>query len=182
MNNYFLENDVVDNKGNVLAHAGDLVVEDARLYYKNFSGKNSRYSSQGQNVRREFGVFVTDEMGTILSQNGWNVKYTRVNEEHPEYTATPYIPVVLKTLGPGIERSRIYQKADTMSSAILLSPESYDGLDKSFMTNINLIIHPWSRRDNPNMKQAQLVEMSETLSQPGHYDDVPYTGAGFFNA
>jgi len=68
--------------------AKTFMVEDARLIFRNFSGKEGQYNREGD---RNFAVILTDEAATAMLKDGWNVKYLASREE--DEADTPYISV-----------------------------------------------------------------------------------------
>ncbi len=66
------------------------MVEDARLIFRNFSGKEGQYNQQGD---RNFAVILDDATADQMLRDGWNVKGLTSREEgEPD---TPYIQVAV---------------------------------------------------------------------------------------
>lgn len=63
-------------------------VEDARLVFRNFSGKEGQYNREGD---RNFSVILDQETADVMLRDGWNVKYLASRDEGEE--DTPYIQV-----------------------------------------------------------------------------------------
>jgi hypothetical protein len=70
--------------------AKTFMVEDARLVFRNFSGKEGQYNREGD---RNFSVILDDETANLMLKDGWNVKYLASREEGEE--DTPYIQVAV---------------------------------------------------------------------------------------
>lgn len=70
--------------------AKTFMVEDARLIFRNFSGKEGQYNREGD---RNFSVILDDETANVMLKDGWNVKYLASREEGEE--DTPYIQVAV---------------------------------------------------------------------------------------
>ncbi len=64
------------------------MVEDARLVFRNFSGKEGQYNREGD---RNFSVILDPEVADVMLKDGWNVKYLNAREEGED--PTPYIQV-----------------------------------------------------------------------------------------
>ena len=64
------------------------MVEDARLVFRNFSGKEGQYNREGD---RNFAVILDNETAELMLADGWNVKY--LNSRDEEEAPTPYISV-----------------------------------------------------------------------------------------
>lgn len=64
------------------------MIEDARLIFRNFSGKEGQYNIEGD---RNFAVVLDDAAAKVMAKDGWNVRYLPSREEgEPD---TPYISV-----------------------------------------------------------------------------------------
>jgi hypothetical protein len=68
--------------------AKTFMVEDARIIFRNFSGKEGQYNREGD---RNFAVILPEEVADQMLQDGWNVRYLEAREEGDE--PTPYISV-----------------------------------------------------------------------------------------
>lgn len=55
-----------------------ILLDDVRLMWRNFSGEKTRYNDEG---KRNFVVFLTEEMGVALRDQGFNIKYLEPREE-----------------------------------------------------------------------------------------------------
>ena len=66
------------------------MVEDARLVFRNFSGKEGQYNREGD---RNFSVILDEKAATAMLKDGWNVKFLASREE--EEADTPYIQVAV---------------------------------------------------------------------------------------
>lgn len=59
----------------------EFMVEDAKIIYRNFTGRTGPYNATGQ---REFSVIIPPESIDGLSAEGWNVKIKEPQEEGDE--------------------------------------------------------------------------------------------------
>ena len=66
------------------------MVEDARLIFRNFAGKEDQYNRAGD---RNFSVVLDTQTAEQMLADGWNVKYLAAREEDEE--DTPYISVAV---------------------------------------------------------------------------------------
>ena len=73
--------------------ADTLTLWNAQLYFKNFSGAEGRFNNKGD---RNFGVFIDDETAEKLSSEGWNVKFTKPDEDGYQ---RPYLKVKVNFRG-----------------------------------------------------------------------------------
>lgn len=70
--------------------AKTFMVEDARLVFRNFAGKEGQYNREGD---RNFSVILEPDIAEVMLKDGWNVKYLASREDgEPD---TPYIQVAV---------------------------------------------------------------------------------------
>lgn len=73
--------------------AKTFMVEDARLIFRNFSGKEGQYNREGD---RNFAVILDSKAAKAMERDGWNVKYLKPRDLDEEGTEdTPYIQVAV---------------------------------------------------------------------------------------
>lgn len=70
--------------------AKTFVVEDARIIFRNFAGKEGQYNREGD---RNFAVILPPDIAERMANDGWNVRYLPGREEGEE--DTPYISVAV---------------------------------------------------------------------------------------
>ena len=56
----------------------NITIENARIGFRNFSGKESRYNPAG---RKNFCVFLDNELAVKLQNDGWNVRWLTPKDE-----------------------------------------------------------------------------------------------------
>lgn len=70
---------------------GKLVIDNARIFYKNFSGRITDYNTNGD---REFSVAIEDpDLADRLSDDGWNVRISKPKD--PDQEPDHYITVTV---------------------------------------------------------------------------------------
>lgn len=74
-----------------MAEATTFMIEDARIIFRNFQGKEGQYNRAGD---RNFAVIIPDDkLAKDMLKDGWNVRYLEPREEGDE--PTPYISVAV---------------------------------------------------------------------------------------
>jgi hypothetical protein len=56
---------------------GNVTIEDARLVFRNFKGKEGKYNREGD---RSFAILLDDDLAELMARDGWNVKYLHARE------------------------------------------------------------------------------------------------------
>ena len=70
--------------------AKTFMVEDARIIFRNFAGKEGQYNREGD---RNFAVVLPEDVAIEMLADGWNVRYLEPREEGD--SPTPYISVAV---------------------------------------------------------------------------------------
>lgn len=70
--------------------AKTFIVEDARVIFRNFSGKEGQYNREGD---RNFAVVLPPDIAQQMLADGWNVRFLEAREEGDD--PTPYISVAV---------------------------------------------------------------------------------------
>lgn len=127
-----------------MARRGTLLIEDAHIFWKNFSGKGSQYNAEGS---RNFCVEITPELADQLIKDGWNVKWTKPREEGDE--PVPYLQV---TVAYGNFPPKIYKV--TSRNKTLVDEDLVGDFDRDEITYVDLVISPyhWSVGNKSGIK------------------------------
>lgn len=115
----------------------NLIIENAKIIFKNFSGKETPYNRKGD---RNFAVIIEDpETAQNLANIGWKVKTLKPLEEdgEPGY----YIPVAVsyKAYAPVIDLI-------TKRNRVNMTEETIGSLDFAKIKSADIILspYPWS--------------------------------------
>lgn len=142
----------------------NIVVENARLIFKNFAGEESKFNRAGN---RNFCVILDGDSAEDLRQMGWNIKALRSREDEDEPTYYLQVTVAFGNFPPKV--IMISGKTKTV-----LDEESIATLDYAEIANVDLIIRPyhWEVNGKEGIK-AYLKTMYVTIEQDvfaGKYD------------
>lgn len=84
-----------------MARENEVTIEDARIAFRNFGGKEDKYNRAGD---RNFAILLTQEVAIQLEEAGWNVKQLKARDDDEPTETQPYIQVAVsyKTRPPRI--------------------------------------------------------------------------------
>lgn len=112
-----------------------VTVEDARIIFRNFSGREGMYNAEGD---RNFVVVLPHDVAERLQADGWNVKMLASKEENEE--PTPYIQIKVSFLNrPPI----VKLIGGTSHKSTLLDEEACAILDFVDIEKVDLTFAPY---------------------------------------
>lgn len=116
------------------APKGIVQIDDARIIFRNFSGKASKYNAEGN---RNFAVVIPNqEIADELIKDGWNVHVKPPREEDDE--PFRYLPVKIK-----INEKGPFFHLVSGNSDILLDEDNIGRLDQVDISKVDLDIRPY---------------------------------------
>lgn len=125
--------------------SNNLVIEDAKIIWPNFSGEASKYNRLGD---RNFGVIIDDpELARRLNEDGWNVKILKPRDEQDDVRHYIKVNVNFDKRPP-----KIYMV--TKNNKVLLDEQSVAALDYADIITVDLSIRPyyWENGNNTGIK------------------------------
>lgn len=146
----------------------DLKIEDGRLIFKNFQGKESLpYNKAGD---RNFGVLLDDDTAKAMEADGWHVKRRPPRPE--DGYEQPWLPVKVKY--------GMYPPIITLinsSGKMKLTEETVGMLDWSIITHADMIIRPYEYdaiigKDGKEMRPAGVAAYVKALYVTIQEDDL----------
>lgn len=149
----------------------NIVIENARIGFRNFSGKEGKFNPAG---RRNFCVFLETDLARTLESDGWNIRWLQPRDEEEEEQAYLQVAVSYDNIPPKI----ILVSSNGKSK---LDEDSVNILDWAEIENVDLIIRPynWDVNGKSGVK-AYVKSMYVTLVEDefeGKYMDVPDSAA-----
>ncbi|QGJ89112.1 hypothetical protein PBI_UNTOUCHABLE_68 [Gordonia phage Untouchable] len=157
---------------------GQLTIENARIIFRNFAGKEGMYNAEGD---RNFCLLLDPDLAEKLAQDGWNIKTLKAREEDDE--PQPYIQISVKYRGRNGNTVRpptivmVTSKGRTS-----LSEDECEILDWVDIKNVDLIVRPfeWAVNGKSGIK-AYLKSIYVTIMEDElqlKYADVPEISGG----
>ena len=132
---------------------GRLLVDDAKIIYKNFAGRGSDYNKEGD---RNFSLVIPQEFVEGLLADGWNVK-----EKVSQSTGEKFyvMPVTVRYFDENGDGCDAVMKAN--GSKIILNPDTIGQLDRADIVRCDMDIRPYFwKYGNKSGKSAQLEVIS----------------------
>ena len=123
-------------------------LEGVRIGFRNFEGREGMYNKKGE---RSFAVFLDHGLAKELSDEGWNVKFPKVNENiNPEEdTREPYlqVSVAFEFFPPNVFMI-------SNGNPTKIGEDEVSMFDWAEIENVDLVIRPyeWSVNNNSGIK------------------------------
>lgn len=154
----------------------NIVIENARIGFRNFSGKEGKFNPAG---RRNFCVFIDSELATQLEEDGWNVRWLNPKDDGDEKQAYLQVAVSYDNIPPKI--LIVSSRGKT-----ILDETSINILDWAEIQEVDLIIRPYNWTVQPGTRneksgvKAYVKSMYVTIAEDefeSKYSDVPDSAA-----
>lgn len=124
----------------------NVMMEDVRLVFKNFAGKEGKYNAEGD---RNFGVIIPDqEKAEAMLADGWNIKYLKPREDDEEGEETPWLSVTVN-----FKKGRppqIFLVTQEGRKRTPLTEQTVEQLDWAEIVTADLIVRPYNWDVNGN--------------------------------
>lgn len=155
-----------------MANQDNIMIQDARLIFRNFKGAEGMYNRAGD---RNFAVLLDDPaVVKQLISDGWNVKYTKPRDDDAEQ-GDPYLQVSVNFKGRPPTVCMISSKGKEY-----LDDQTVELLDYVDIKTADLIInpYPWAVNGKTGIK-AYLKSIFVTIEEDAldrKYADIPEVG------
>ena len=145
----------------------NIKIENAKVRFRNFSGKEGKYNPAGV---RNFCVFLDEEDAQPLAEEGWNIKYLQPKTDDDDPQA--YLPVAVSFANFPPKLYLVTSKQKT-----LLDEDTVNILDWGEFENFDLVIRPHNYDVNGKTGvKAYVKTLYATLVEDefaDKYEDVP---------
>lgn len=136
---------------------GNVMIEGARLMFRNFAGKEQQFNSAGD---RNFCILLEPERAVEMRRDGWNVKELKAREEGDE--PTPYVQVAVN-YGKGKPPRCVLITSKTRSE---MGADEVEILDWADIKTADVIIRPYDWEVNGNKgRKAYLKTIFVTINE-----------------
>lgn len=112
----------------------NLIIEDARIAFRNFSGKEGRFNPVG---KRNFCVLLEHEVALKLADEGWNIRWLTPRDVEDEPRGYMQVEVSFKNIPPKIVI--VNEHGQT-----LMDEDSVSILDWADIKETKIIIRPYN--------------------------------------
>ena len=151
----------------------NILIEDARILFRNFAGKAGMYNSEGE---RSFCVVVPFEQAEVLERDGWNIRWPKQREE--DDGLEPFISVKVRFDNYPPTIVLMSSKGKTK-----LDADSVEILDCADIGTVDAIISPYNYKMHGRegvtayLKSLYVKIVEDELELK--YSDVPESASDF---
>lgn len=148
----------------------NLEVENARLIFRNFSGKPDKFNAKGGT--RKFGVIIDPNIADSLREEGWNIKMLPPKDDEGE----PLFYLGVKVQYGEYRQPNVYLIANGRKQ--LLEEDAVSSLDYAELQNVDLVItpHPWDINGKSGITAYLKTGYFEIITDSfaDKYEDLPF--------
>ena len=112
----------------------NISVENARIIFRNFAGKESKFNAKG---KRNFCLVLDNDVAEDLKNIGWNVKYLNPRDPDDEPQAYLQVAVAFDNFPPKIWLVSGGKKTE-------LNEDTVAVLDYAEIENVDIIVRPYT--------------------------------------
>ena len=146
----------------------NIILENATIRFRNFSGKEGKYNPAG---KRNFCLFLDPDLGSKLRDDGWNIKQLAPRDDGDLPQDYIQVEVSYRNIPPKIFLINSAGKQ-------LLNEDTIDILDWAEIENVDIIVRPynWSANGNHGVKgyvKSMYVTIAEDEFEKKYADIGP---------
>lgn len=149
----------------------NLMVEDARIIFRNFAGEEKQYNPAGE---RNFALVIDNRIAPAMMEDGWNVKYLKAREEGEEPQAMLKVKVSYKRKPPTVV---LVTMKGNQKVRTTLPEDMIEMLDYIDIAKVDLVVNPsWYDFNGRQGYSAYLKSIYVTMLQDDlelKYADIP---------
>ena len=112
----------------------NITVENARIIFRNFAGKEGRYNPKG---KRNFCLIIDNDVAENLKEIGWNIKYLNPRDPDDDPQAYLQVAVAYENFPPKIWLVSGGKKTE-------LDEDTVSVLDYAEIENVDIIVRPYT--------------------------------------
>lgn len=112
----------------------NIMIEGARIGFRNFSGKEGKYNLAG---RRNFCVFLDESLARTLEADGWNIRWLQPKDDQEDSQGYLQVAVSYENIPPKILMI-------SSNGKTVLDAESVSTLDWAEIAEVDLTIRPYN--------------------------------------
>ena len=150
----------------------NLIIEEARIIFRNFAGKETQYNREGD---RNFSVIIEDpDMAAALIEDGWNLKLPKPRDEDDE--PTYHLKVVVKMDGEWPAKLFLVNRRGRPNQ---LDEDTVGQLDRIELDKVDLTINASKCEVNGKsgikayLRDLYASQVEDTLARKYAHDDSP---------
>ena len=140
----------------------NIVIENAHIIFRNFSGKGSQYNREGD---RNFNVVIDDpELAQRLADDGWNIGILKSRD--PDEPPRHKLKVNVRFDDDNPQRNpKVVMH--TRRNSTTLDKDSVSALDYANLLNVDLVIRPyiWETAGGKSGVSAYLKTLHATIEE-----------------
>lgn len=142
---------------------GELVIENARLIFRNFAGEERLYNNEG---KRKFSILLDEDQALSLADVGWNIKSWDRTTDEGKIEKSYHLPVNVKF---GRKPPRIFMITKSRNSRTPLDEDMVMLLDYAELDSVDVIVRPYNYDVNGSKGVTAYLK---TLFATLHEDDL----------
>jgi len=116
-----------------MADMNNVTIENCRIAFRNFSGKESKFNAKGS---RNFVLLLDEQQAEDLERLGWSIKYLKPRDDEPQGQAFIKVAIAFDKKPPKV-------LLVTTRGKTFLDEESIDSLDHVDIETADITLNPY---------------------------------------